>query len=406
MPRDAPGSSTMRIAVIDPSLFTIPYDDALCDALALRGGVATLFGRRLRAGETRSGTAPLEPFFYRAVERRSVGLPLRAFRMAKGVEHAIDMVRLSRRLARERPEIIHFQWAPLPVVDRRFIAALRRIAPVVLTVHDTTPFNGSPNEALQGIGATSIYAAFDHLIVHTEAGRAQLVAHGIDPRAISVIAHGPLDLPTAPSGAPYPWAAEVGPGGERAILAFGKIKPYKGIDLLIEAFARLPETLRAGAKLRIVGEPFMPLEPLQARARELGVADRITWELRYVRDDEIGGIIGAADILAFPYRQIDASGVLMVALRYGKPIIASGIGAFAELLRDGEHGRLVPPENVPALRDALAELLADPVRAAAMGEKVRGIAGGIPNWPEIADATLALYRRLIARTPSALAAPA
>jgi glycosyltransferase involved in cell wall biosynthesis len=401
MPRDSRGPSTLSIAVIDPSLFTIPYDDALCDALAERGCRPTLFGRRLRGGETRSGTATLEPFFYRAVERRMIDLPVRAFRMAKGVEHTFDMLRLSRRLTRERPDIIHFQWAPLPLIDRRFVAALRRIAPVVLTVHDTKPFNGSPNEALQGIGATSIYAAFDHLIVHTEAGRAQLLAHGIDARTISVIAHGALHLPAAPSGS----AAQHrrGQDGERIILAFGKIKLYKGIDLLIEAFALLPEGLRSGANLRIVGEPFMPVDALQARAHVLGVADRITWDLRYVRDDEIGGIIGAADILAFPYRQIDASGVLMAALRYGKPIIASAIGAFAELLRDGEHGRLVPPEDVAALRDALAELLGDPVRAAAMGEKVRGIAAGIAAWPEIADATLALYRRLIAAARPALA---
>src|SRR5262249_19220831 len=153
---------------IDPSLFTIPYDDALCDALAGLGCRPILYGRRLRGSETRSGIVPLEPFFYRVVERRRIPLPLRAFRMLKGLEHANDMLRLRRRLAVARPDIIHFQWAPLPVIDRRVIPAFRRIAPVVLTVHDTTPFNGSPNAALQEIDALSIFAGFDHLIVHTE----------------------------------------------------------------------------------------------------------------------------------------------------------------------------------------------------------------------------------------------
>lgn len=386
----------MKIAVIDPSLFTIPYDEALCEALAGIGCEPLLFGRRLRAGEMRAGATRMEPFFYRLVERCQGVLPVRAFRMIKGGEHALDMRRLARRLSRQRPDIIHFQWAPLPVLDRHVIPWLRRIAPVVLTVHDTTPFNGSPNEALQEIGAVSIFAGFDHLIVHTETGKAQLAARGIASDAISVIPHGALRLPqaTRPSGAEI--SRPEGEGAERTILAFGKIKPYKGIDLLIEAFAGVPPAQRSRARLRIVGEPFVPLEPMQARARELGVADRIVWEARYVGDDEIGGILGAADILAFPYRQIDASGVLMISLGYGKPILASAIGAFAELLRDGEHGRLVPPGDVAALRDALADLLADPARAAAMGENVRSIASGVAGWPEIAGKTLTLYRRLIA----------
>jgi len=141
----------------------------------------------------------------------------------------------------------------------------------------------------------------------------------------------------------------------------------------------------------------MAIEPLQARAAALGIADRVCWDLRYVRDEEIGGIIDTAALLAFPYRQIDMSGVLMVALGYGKPIVASAVGAFAELLRDGEHGRLVPPGDVAALRDALAELLADPVRAAAMGENVRRIGNMLTSWSDIAEMTLAMYRMLIER---------
>src|ERR1700686_5351132 len=112
---------------------------------------------------------------------------------------------------------------------------------------------------------------------------------------MSVIPHGTLSLP----GGTRPGRTKTGQKAytERTILAFGKIKPYKGTDLLIEAFALLPRELRSQARLRIVGEPYMPLEPLQARARELGIADRGEWDARYVRDDEIGGILEGADIL-------------------------------------------------------------------------------------------------------------
>ena len=275
------------------------------------------------------------------------------------------------------------------VIDKRLVGAFRRIAPVVLTVHDTTPFNGSPNSQLQAMGALAIFAGFDHLIVHTEQGRAQLVARGIPSSKVSVIPHGVIALPPAAA------TANSNERPDRTILLFGKIKPYKGADVLIEAFARVPEALRGGARLRIVGEPFIDLEPLKARAAELGISGRVDWEPRYIGDDEIGRLLSAADILAFPYRDIDASGVLMASFPYGKPIVASAIGAFRELLKDGEHGRLVPSNDPDALASALAELLADPAKAAAMGERVRAIASGIPRWDEIARRTIEVYRGLI-----------
>jgi glycosyltransferase involved in cell wall biosynthesis len=379
----------MKVAVIDPSLFTIPYDCALCDALVDEGCEIGFYGRPMRASEMMAGEVALKPFFYKLSERFQQSLPTPAFRLVKGVEHTLDMMRLQRDLARERPDIIHFQWAPLPVVDKRLVGAFRRIAPVILTVHDTTPFNGSPNSQLQAMGALAIFAAFDHLVVHTEQGRAQLVARGIPAAKVSVIPHGVLALPPAAA------TANSNERPDRTILLFGKIKPYKGTDVLIEAFARIPEALRNGARLRIVGEPFIDLEPLKARAAALGIAGRIDWEPRYIGDDEIGRLLSAADILAFPYRDIDASGVLMASFPYGKPVVASAIGAFRELLKDGEHGRLVPSNDPDALAGALAELLADPAKAAAMGERVRAIASGIPGWDEIARRTIAVYQGLI-----------
>jgi glycosyltransferase involved in cell wall biosynthesis len=381
----------MKLALIDPSLFTIPYDDALGEALVDAGCAPRLYGRRLRSGESHGPVLPYEPFFYRLSERLHGHLPSPLLRVAKGVEHAGDMLRLRRRLAADRPDIIHFQWAPLPIVDSRLLPGFRARAPTLLTVHDPIPFNGSARGATQAIGATAIYDAFDHLIVHTEGGRKHLIAGGIDERKISVIPHGPLRLPAA-----GPTAARVKAGGPVSILLFGKIKHYKGLDLLIEAFGTLPEGLRQRARLRIVGEPYLPLEPLQERARELGIAERIDWEPRFIDDAEIPSLLASADILAFPYRQIDASGVLMAGLEHGKPILASRLGAFAEMLQDGVHGRLVPPENVPALAEGLAFLLEDPVRAKAMGDKVRALALEIPGWDAIATRTIGLYQRLIA----------
>ena len=387
----------MKVAVVDPSLFTIPYDGALCDALARQGCEVGLFGRTLRGTESAVGVTPIRPFFYRVSERLLHGrLPPDAFRLAKGAEHALDMLRLRRHLARRfRPDVIHFQWAPLPAIDRRVAAAFRGVAPTVLTVHDSRPFNGAPPSRLQQLGATTLFGAFDHLIVHTEAARGHLLGQGIPATRVSVIPHGLL--PTAATAPQVTAAAGQGSGGDgrRTILLFGKVRPYKGLDVLVEAYARLPAALRDAARLRIVGEPLMPLDAVRARIAELGIEHDVEWDLRYVGDAEIGTILGAADILAFPYRDIDASGVLMSAVPHGKPVVASSLGVFAAMLTDGVHGRLVPPNDPAALADALASLIADPAAAHRMGDAVRTLAGQVPGWDDIAGRTINLYRRLI-----------
>lgn len=382
----------MRAAIIDPSLFTIPYDGALCDALRSAGCDVAFYGRPMRPAEMLAGRTPLQPFFYKLSERLHARLPVGAVRVAKGVEHAFDMLRLRRTFQEQPPDVIHFQWAPLPVVDKHMVASLRALAPTVLTVHDPTPYNGSSNTAVQKIGAAEILPAFDHLIVHTEAARAQLRRQGIVPSRISVIPHGIIVPPGSSAGRRGEDQA-----GDLILLLFGKIKTYKGADLLIEAFAGLDESLRRRTRVRIVGEPFMPIEPLKARAAELGVADRLIWDARYVRDDEIDTIMSSADVLVFPYREIDTSGVLLMSFRYGKPIVASAIGAFAELLRDGVHGRLVPPGNVAALTAALADVLADGERRRQMGDALHKLAeDAVPSWDDIARRTIALYHRLLA----------
>jgi glycosyltransferase involved in cell wall biosynthesis len=326
-------------------------------------------------------------------------VPVDLGRLAKGAEHVLDMLRLRRAAVARRFDVVHFQWAPLPVLDKRLVRLFRHRAPVVMTVHDTTPFNGSANNRLQKIDSLSVFAAFDHLIVHTESGKAQLVARGLPESRISVIPHGILT--TAPTA-----ATSVASGGDKTILLFGKIKHYKGLDLLIEAFGRLPARLRAGARLKVVGEPFIDVGALRARAAELGIADRIDWDLRYVPDGEIGSLLASADVLAFPYREIDVSGVLMACFPYGKPIVATRIGGFAKLLEDGVSGRLVPPEDPVALASALEEVLADPATAARLGAGAKALVDGVPGWDEIARRTIGVYRSLLAARRPALVAAA
>jgi glycosyltransferase involved in cell wall biosynthesis len=173
-------------------------------------------------------------------------------------------------------------------------------------------------------------------------------------------------------------------------LLFGKIRPYKGADLLIKAFAGLPPSLRAHARLRIVGKPYMDVASLQAEAAAEGVAVDI--ETGFVAEEDIASLFSTNTVAVFPYREIEASGVLFLALAHGRPIIASRLGAFGELLTNGKHGALVPVNDTAALTRAMETMLVDRSFAAACASEVRQLAGSIPDWDTIAEQTAVVYR--------------
>jgi glycosyltransferase involved in cell wall biosynthesis len=292
------------------------------------------------------------------------------------------MWRLITRLRKEAPDVIHVQWLPLPIVDRSFLGPLRKVAPIVLTVHDTNPFNGEASASIQRQGVEACLRQFDHLIVHTRQGEGRLQKLGIPNERITVVPHGMLVDPIAAE----PDAMD----GRLTFLLFGKIRPYKGADLLIKAFAGLPPSLRAHARLRIVGKPYMDVASLQAEAAAEGVAVDI--ETGFVAEEDIASLFSTNTVAVFPYREIEASGVLFLALAHGRPIIASRLGAFGELLTNGKHGALVPVNDTAALTRAMETMLVDRSFAAACASEVRQLAGSIPDWDTIAEQTAVVYR--------------
>jgi glycosyltransferase involved in cell wall biosynthesis len=377
----------MKIALVDPSLFTVPYDAKLADALRGLGHEVTVYGEARGPGDEPAELTGLQPLFYpELLDLGARRWPRQALRLVKGALHWRAMRRLIDRLAESRPDVIHFQWLPLPIIDRRFLRALRDLAPVVLTAHDSRPFNGSAWR-LQKFGSTSIMSEVDGVIVHTEEARDRVVAYGVSTGRLVRIPHGLLH-DVAPVSVCPPRSSD-----RVRFLLFGKLKPYKGADLLIEAFRLLPAETRDQAEVQIVGKPYMDVEPLAKAAR--GLAPSIHLDFRFVPDDEMNHMLGLADVLVFPYREIDISGVLMAALRYGRPIIASNIGGFAELLVDGRHAILVPPDDAPAIAAAMKRLIAAPEERAAMGPAVAELGAAIPDWADIASATVSFYRSVL-----------
>ncbi len=366
----------VRVDVVDPSAYTPPYDHALCSALARAGAQVRLQTSRFGYGPVpvADGYERVERFYRRAA---SAPPGSRARFAAKVLQQVPDMLRYARTAA-PHAELVHFQWLTVQQVD---VHLLPRARPLVLTAHDVLP-----REPRRGQLAAQrrLYDRMDGVVVHSEHGRARLVETlGVAPQKVTVIAHGAFDHLTRVAGErrlPDAFAAVEKP----VVLCFGLIRPYKGVDVLLDAW----RAADLDAELWIVGMPRMDISALRAAA-----PPSVRWIARFVADDEVAAFFRRADLVVLPYREIDQSGVLFTALAFGCPLLLSAVGGFAEVAGHGAAA-LVAPGDPLALAHELRRLIGDAGARERLAAGARAAAAGPYSWDAIAAAHLDLYRSL------------
>jgi glycosyltransferase involved in cell wall biosynthesis len=357
----------MRVQLIDPSADVLPYDHALAAALARRGADVELVTSRFVHGPAPAPDGyAITHSFYRLATGPAAARP-RLRRALKLAEHVPDTIRLRRRAG--AADLQHWQWLWLEAATTRL---LPRDRPQVLTMH---------NVIRRARAGRALAERMDAVIVHTRHG-ADLLGGG--PR-VHVIPHGAFDhLTRQADERPLPpeLAAVQGP----VVLCFGVVRPYKGIDVLVDAFRSIP-----GAELWVVGRPLgVSIEALDA-------PPNVRFVPRYVADTELPAYFRRADLLVLPHRSVDVSGVLFAGLAFGKAMVLSDVGGFRELVEEHGAGRLVPPGDPRALVAAIDELLADPAERERLAERARAAAAGPYSWDSVAQRTLAVYEEVLAR---------
>ena len=369
---DTPGP--LRIDIVDPSAFTPPYDHALAAALARAGAAVRLQTSRFAYADAPApqGYARVERFY-----RRGGGAAGSRRRFAaKLAQHVPDMLRYARAAA--GADVVHFQWLTIQPLD---VHLLPRATPLVLTAHDVLP-----REPRRGQLAAQrrLYERMDAVVVHSAHGRRRLVGTlGLDPGKVHVIAHGAFEhLTRVPDPRPLP--VDLARVQRPVVLFFGLLRPYKGIDVLLDAWRRLDPD----AELWIVGNPRMDVARLRASAPA-----SVRWVSRFVADDELPAYFERADLVVLPYREIDQSGVLFTALAFGAPLLLSDVGGFGEVAAQGAAA-LVAPGDADALAAALRDLLGDPARRDALSAAARNAAATTYSWDAIAHRHLELYGAL------------
>jgi glycosyltransferase involved in cell wall biosynthesis len=366
----------VRVDVVDPSAYTPPYDHALCCALARAGAQVRLQTSRFGYGPVpvADGYERVERF-YRRGAGAPPGSPARV--AAKVAQQVPDMLRYARAAAL-RADVVHFQWLTVQQVD---VHLLPRARPLVLTAHDVLP--REPRRG-QRAAQRALYERVDAVVVHSAHGRARLVdALGVAPEKVSVIPHGAFEHLTHVAGEqplPQAFAAVDKP----VVLCFGLLRPYKGIDVLLDAWREAD----LDAELWIVGKARMDISALRAAA-----PPSVRWITRFVPDDQVAAYFRRADLVVLPYREIDQSGVLFTALAFGRPLLLSAVGGFPEVAGHGAAA-LVAPGDPLALARQLRRLIADGDARARLARAARAAAAGPYSWDAIAAAHLQLYRAL------------
>jgi glycosyltransferase involved in cell wall biosynthesis len=250
--------------------------------------------------------------------------------------------RAAGRRLRACPAIVLTVSHPLLLIPyRSLITAYRQAGGrVVMVCHNVLPHERAP---LAGAFSGRLLGLADTVLVHA-ASEVALAARLSSSARIVEAFHPALPAAT--------WSP---PPARAQLLAFGYVRPYKGIEDLLAALVLVPE-----AELRVVGRFWEPVGRYARLVERLGLAQRVRLEDRYVPDAEVPALLAACDVVVCPYRQASQSGVVHLAYAHGRPVVATRVGGLAQAVVDRRTGALADPGDAGALADAIRRALALP----------------------------------------------
>lgn len=276
-----------------------------------------------------------------------------------------------------RPTTIHTVFegvVPLPL-----LLAGRRL-PIVSTIHDPLPHIDQRSITSRLVVLLHCWLS-DAIIIHGESLKAQLpIGHD---RAYVVQLGNVGAVYRHPNGV----VEEKG-----NVLFFGRIRKYKGLKYLIEATPKIKKEI-PGIKIVIAGSgPLM---------EERKVREDPSFQLihREINDSEVPILFAKSSLVVLPYEEATQSAVIPLAYSFGKPVVATSVGALADVVQNGVTGVLVPPRDSNALADAIIGLLKDDTKRIAMGRHALEFVNTGLSWKKIAEVTTAIYRRISDERP-------
>ena len=290
-------------------------------------------------------------------------------------------------------DVVHAQWwsAVLAPVYLTVLALARlRGRRVVLTLHNIQPHESGRWQCWLN---HALYRLAGHFIVHSQRNAEALVAD-YEPSAdrVSVIPHGVPARGRASENAKRDARRELTlPRLGPVILAFGNIRRYKGLDVLLRSFRRLLDEGQEPT-LAIVGQPWDSFEQYANLIDELDLGARVRTWLEYVPEEKVETFFVAADLAVLPYTRFDGqSGVAALAISFGLPLLVTDVGGLPDLVDDERV--VVPPNDLEALANAMLAILKDGGLRLKLAADSKRRAGEL-DWGSIARQTVGVYQAM------------
>ena len=263
----------------------------------------------------------------------------------------LNWVRLGLRLKREKPDMVLMKyWTPFMAPCFGTIARIARTNGVTKFVCQIDNVEPHEHHIIDKPCNHYYLGAVDGFVYMSEQVHGELKAYTQAPAIFS----------------PHPMFENFGKAVERDeackkiginpaenyTLFFGLIRDYKGLDLLLEAWAKWsPE----GRKLLIAGEFYASREKYIALIERLGLQDRVVLHDRFIADDDVKYYFSAADCLVLPYRTATQSGVTQIAYNFSLPMIVTRVGGLPEIVPDGRVGLVCEP-NADSIAAAMQQI--------------------------------------------------
>jgi glycosyltransferase involved in cell wall biosynthesis len=316
-------------------------------------------------------------------------------------------LRLTRYAWNAKPRIFHILWNnKIQLFDRTLLMLYYKLLgkKVVLTAHNVNDGRRDGKDSLLNrLTLQCQYRLADHMFVHTEKMKKELLEQfHVSAAAVTIIPFGINNAVPDTSLTSAEAKQRLGlRNGEKTLLFFGAIKPYKGLEYLVAAFQALAP-VQPDIRLIIAGERKKGHEQywsaIQQRIDSDPSRDKVIQKIGFIPDDETELYFKAADVAVLPYTEIFQSGILFLAYSFGLPVIATDVGSFAEDIIEGKTGYICKQRDP----DALAEAIQNYFNGALFRElehrreEIREHTRSRHSWTEVGSITRQVYADLLA----------
>jgi D-inositol-3-phosphate glycosyltransferase len=333
-------------------------------------------------------------------QRQSEGLTKKASRVIRYYVRLIRYATVSKR------RLFHILWNyKLEYFDRTVLTLYCKLLgkKIVFTAHNVNAGKRDSNDSLLNRLTLRIqYRLVDHIFVHTEQMKIELFENfGVRAEAVTVIPYGINNAIPCTDLTASDAKRRLGiKDGERTILFFGNIGPYKGLEYLVAAFQSI--VARNGEyRLIIAGKHRGGAEKYANDIREATIHDvergRVIQRIEHIPDEETELYFKAADVLVLPYTYIFQSGVLFLGYSFGLPVIATDVGSLREDIVEGETGFLCRPSDTASLATTIEAYFESDLfkNLGSQRQKIRDYAYGRHSWNAVGELTQNVYAELL-----------